>query len=190
MSPEYSCIAIGVSAGGLYALSFLLEKLPAKYPVPLVVVQHRAKEQSELLEELLQRRCKIIVKQADEKEKIRSGIVYIAPPDYHLLIERDQTFTLSSDEHVLGKPSIDVLFESAAKAFRKELVGIVLTRSNSDGSNGVAVIARSGGLAIAQKVEDAQYPFMPQAAINTGMIHHVWSLLEIQRFLMELPLAN
>ena len=183
---RYSCVVIGVSAGGLYALSFLLEKLPKDYPVPVLVVQHRSKDQVELLEELLQNRCKVIIKQAEEKEGIIKGIVYLAPPAYHLLVESDRTLSLSSDEHVLSKPSIDVLFESAAEVFQDELIGIVLTGANNDGSKGIAVIKKYGGLTIAQQTEEAQFPFMPQAAIDTGKINYVWTLSEIQKFLLEL----
>jgi two-component system, chemotaxis family, protein-glutamate methylesterase/glutaminase len=185
---QYSCIVIGVSAGGLYALSFLLEKFPGVYPIPILIVQHRAKDQAELLEELLGRRCQIAIKQADEKEKISGGVVYLAPPAYHLLVEADHTISLSSDEHVFSKPSIDILFESAAEVFREKLIGIVLTGANSDGSKGITAINKYGGLTIAQDTKEAQYPYMPQAAINTGKVSHVWSLSEIQKFLLELPL--
>jgi two-component system chemotaxis response regulator CheB len=184
---QYSCIVIGVSAGGLFALSFLLEKLPTAYPIPLIIVQHRSKDQLELLEEILQHRCSITIRQANEKEKIESGVVYLAPPAYHLLVEMDRTFSLSSDEHVLSKPSIDVLFESAAEVFNEKLIGIVLTGSNSDGSKGIIAVNKYGGLTIAQEAKDAQYPFMPQAAINTGKVNYVWRLPEIQKFLLELP---
>ena len=97
---KYKAIVIGTSAGGLYALSAILEKLPADFPIPVIVVQHRSKDQRDLLEEVLQSKCRIRIKQADEKEKIEGGFVYIAPPDYHLLVEADKTFSLSADEPV------------------------------------------------------------------------------------------
>src|SRR5205814_2345259 len=116
---KHQIIVIGASAGGLHALIPLLEPLPADYPIPIIIIQHRAKDQKELLEEVLQQKCKITIKQADEKEKIKTGFVYIAPPGYHLLVEQDQTFSLSSDERALfSRPSIDILFETAAEVFR------------------------------------------------------------------------
>lgn len=191
MQEKYQAIAIGVSAGGLHALIFLFEQLPADYPIPIMVVQHRAKDRQELLEEVLQNKCKIAIKQADEKEKIKGGVVYIAPPGYHLLVEQDRTFSLSSDEHVsFSKPSIDVLFESAAEAFKQYLVGVILTGANDDGAAGIKIIKKYGGLTIAQQPLEAQYPFMPQAAINKGGVGYVWTLGEIQKYLSQLALQH
>jgi len=189
MNTKYHAIAIGASAGGLNALTTLFEQLPFDYSIPVIVIQHRSKDHRDLLEEVLQRKCKITIKQADEKEKIESGVIYIAPPGYHLLIEQDRTFSLSSDEHALfSKPSIDILFESAAEVFEKKLVGVILTGASSDGAAGIAVIKKYGGLTIAQFPREAQYPFMPQAAINFGGVKCIWTLNEIQKFLYELPL--
>jgi two-component system chemotaxis response regulator CheB len=184
---KYKAIVIGASAGGLYAISYLIANLPPDYPVPLVVVQHRAKDQRDLLEEVLQNKSRIRIKQADEKEKIERNIVYIAPPDYHLLVESDQTFSLSSDEPVrFSRPSIDVLFESAAKVFTNSLVGIILTGANSDGAAGIIAIKRYGGLTIAQDPAEAQFPFMPAAAIETNEVKYTWKLPDIQNFLLKI----
>jgi two-component system chemotaxis response regulator CheB len=183
---KYQTVVIGTSAGGLSALSFLLEKLPFNYPVPIIIVQHRSKEPRDLLEEILQAKCKMKIKQADEKEKIKKGFVYIAPPDYHLLIENDFTFSLTSDEAVLfSRPSINVLFESAASVYKNKLVGIILTGSNSDGANGISSIAENGGLTIAQKPEEAQFPMMPLASIETKKVNLIFTLAEIQSFLLN-----
>lgn len=183
----YKAIVIGTSAGGLQALLSLLSLLPAGYPLPIAVVQHRAKDHRGLLEEVLQNKCRVRVKQADEKEAVRGGTVYIAPPDYHLLIEEDQTFSLSCDEPVLySRPAIDVLFESAAMAYREHLVGIILTGANGDGASGIATIKEYGGLTIAQDPLEAQFPAMPQASIDTRQVERVWSLSEIGIFLMNL----
>lgn len=184
---KYQAIVIGTSAGGLYALSDLLKQLPVDYPVPLIVVQHRSKDQRDLLEEVLQSKCKISIKQADEKEKIKGGYVYIAPPDYHLLIESDMTFSLSSDDMVLySRPSINVLFESAAGVYKDKLIGIILTGANSDGASGISMIKKFGGLTIAQAPEEAQFPFMPDASIETKNIQQIWTIAEIQNFLQTL----
>jgi len=184
---KYKTIVIGASAGGLFALSVILEQLPSGYPVPLVVVQHRSKDQKGLLEEVLQIKCRISIKQADEKEKIEEGFVYIAPPDYHLLVENDKTFSLSSDEPVhFSRPSIDVLFETAAMVFKDTLIGIILTGANDDGAAGIAAVKEYGGLTIAQHPGEAQFPFMPEASIETKAVQYIWSLTEIKNFLLKI----
>lgn len=184
---RYEAIVIGTSAGGLQALTLLLEALPSDFPLPIMFVQHRAKQSYHLFEEVLQRRCKIQVKQADEKERIEKGIVYVAPPDYHLLVEADRTFSLSSDEPVLfSRPSIDVLFESAATTYRERLVGIILTGSNADGASGIVSIQREGGMTIAQDPSEAAYPSMIYAAINTNKVKYIWTLSVIQEFLLKI----
>lgn len=184
---KYKAVVIGTSAGGLYALTAILEKLPVDCPLPVIVVQHRSKDQKVLLEEVLQSKCKIRIKQADEKEKIEPGFVYIAPPDYHLLVEAAKAFSLSSDEAVhFSRPSIDVLFETAAMVFKDTLVGIILTGTNSDGAAGIVAVNKYNGLTIAQKPGDAQFPFMPEAAIKTNKIKHIWTLSEIQDFLLKI----
>jgi two-component system chemotaxis response regulator CheB len=184
---KFNAIVIGTSAGGLSALSALLEKLPPDYPLPIIVVQHRAKDQKDLLEEVLQLKCKIRIKQADEKEKIEKSIVYIAPPDYHLLIENDLTFSLSSDELVsYSRPSIDVLFESAAISYREALIGIILTGANNDGASGLQNIKKYGGLTMAQSPAEAQFPQMPSAAIDKGGAMLILTLKEIQKNMLDI----
>jgi two-component system chemotaxis response regulator CheB len=183
---KYKAVVIGTSAGGLIALSILLEKLPFNYPIPVIIVQHRSKEPRELLEEILQNKCSMKIKQADEKEKIESGFIYIAPPDYHLLIENDFTFSLAADEAVhYSRPSIDVLFESAASVYKTHLVGIILTGANSDGAKGISTIAQNGGLTIAQRPDEALFPAMPQASIETKSVALIFTLSEIQSFLLN-----
>jgi two-component system chemotaxis response regulator CheB len=175
---------MGTSAGGLHALLELLPALPVDYRLPLIIVQHRSKGEDMLLEEILQKKSLLRVKQADEKEIIRPGTVYIAPPDYHLMIESDETFSLSSDELVhFSRPSIDVLFRSAAEVYRKTLVGIVLTGANADGAAGLKAIHQEGGYTIVQEPSDAAYEAMPRAAIRTGVADMVIPLPEIIRFL-------
>lgn len=183
---RYKAIVIGTSAGGLYALSSILQKLPVAYPLPIVVVQHRAKDQSYLLEDVLQSKSKIKIKQADEKEAIKGRYVYIAPPDYHLLVESNKTFSLSADEQVrYSRPSIDVLFESAALVYKETLIGIVLTGANNDGAYGIEMINQYGGLTIAQDPNEADFPIMPRASIATQKVMYVWTLAEIQSFLLK-----
>lgn len=184
---KYKAIVIGASAGGLFALSTILEKLPFDYPLPIVVAQHRSKDPGDLLEEVLQSKSKIKIKQADEKEKIEGGYVYVAPPDYHLLVESNKTFSLTSDELVrFSRPSIDVLFETAARVYKDTLIGIILTGANNDGASGIEAVKQYGGLTIAQKPDDALFPFMPAASIETKKIKHIWTLSEIQGFLLKI----
>lgn len=185
---KYEAIVIGTSAGGLQALSVLFERIPAAYPIPIIVVQHRSKDSRYLLEEVLQSKCAITIKQADEKEHVHSGMIYIAPPDYHLFIETDKTFSLSTDRPVcFSRPSINILFESAAIAYRDKLLGIILTGTNDDGAAGIRTIGQHDGLTIAQNPSEAQFPFMVEASIKTRQVHYIWSLATIRNYLLKLP---
>jgi two-component system chemotaxis response regulator CheB len=187
----YKAIVIGTSAGGLQALTVILEKLPRDYPIPVIVVQHRIKDQRELLEDVMQSKCEIRIKQADEKERIKSGFVYIAPPDYHLHVERDGSFSLSSDERVrYSRPSIDVLFESAAIVFRNELIAIVLTGANNDGTAGMVAAKKYGALTIAQDPREAEYSMMPASAIEANGAGHILSLEQIKIFLLKIAASK
>jgi two-component system chemotaxis response regulator CheB len=182
---KFEAVVIGASAGGLHALSEILKELPVSFPVPVIVIQHRSKEERMLLEQVLQLKCIIQIKQADEKENIMNGTVYFAPADYHLLVEKNRSFSLSSDAPVnFSRPSIDVTFETAAEAFGNELIGIILTGSSKDGAAGIEAIKKRGGITIAQNPVGAQFPFMPQAAINTGSVQYIFELEEIASFLL------
>jgi two-component system chemotaxis response regulator CheB len=184
---SFSSVVIGVSAGGLHALIKVLGELPRDYFLPIIVVQHRGKEYKKLLEEVLQTKCLLPVKQADEKEIIKPKHIYIAPPDYHLLIELDQTFSLTSDRLVKhSRPSIDLLFTTAAEVYKDELLGIILTGASSDGADGILNIKQAGGYTIAQDPETAEYPYMPQSSISTGAIDIILTLDEIKSYLMQI----
>jgi len=184
---QYEAVVIGVSAGGLVALSEILKGLPGNYPLPLIVIQHRSKNERTLLEEVLQAKCVITIRQADEKERIEGGKVYFAPPDYHLLIERDRSFSLTCDEPVnFSRPSIDLLFETAAEVYRSKLVGIILTGANRDGAAGIRAVKERGGLTIAQDPATSLFPDMPRAAIDTGSVQHILTTTEIKDLLLDL----
>jgi two-component system, chemotaxis family, protein-glutamate methylesterase/glutaminase len=184
---NYEAIVIGTSAGGLYSLIDILQHLPSDYRIPIIIVQHRSKDHRELLEEVLQHKCKINIVQAEEKESVLPGQVYIAPPDYHLLIESDKRFSLTSDELVKhSRPSIDVLFESAAVVYKEKLIGIVLTGASSDGAVGIAMFKRYGGITLAQDPAEAAFPYMPKASIETRKVDKVLSLEKIREFLLHL----
>jgi two-component system, chemotaxis family, protein-glutamate methylesterase/glutaminase len=157
-------IVIGVSAGGLHAVGTLLGGLQADFPVPIVVVQHRAKE-STALASVLQDATRLSVCEVEDKMPIEPGRVYIAPPDYHVLIE-DGHLALSIDAPVTySRPSIDVLFDSAADQFGDRVVGVVLTGANHDGAAGLRRIVGRGGKALVQSPESAEMSVMPRAAI-------------------------
>jgi len=163
-APGYRLVVIGVSAGGLHALRTIMSGLPADFDLPIAVVQHRSKD-SELLCELLQECAPLTVGEANDKEPILPGHVYVGPPDYHLLVEPGY-FSLSTDEPVrFSRPSVDVMFLSAADAYSPDVVGIVLTGANADGARGLRAIVDRGGYAVVQDPESAEVPVMPRAAI-------------------------
>ena len=165
----YELVAVGASWGGLDALRRLLAHVPDELDVPIAIALHRSPDSIDRgLETTLQRVVGRPVREVDDKEPIEPRHVYLAPPDYHLLVERG-SFALSTDERVQhARPSIDVLFESAADAYGERVIGIVLTGANEDGAAGLRRIADRGGLAIVQDPETAARRTMPDAAIRAG----------------------
>jgi two-component system chemotaxis response regulator CheB len=162
VAPGYRLVVVGASAGGLHALRTIVSGLPDDFELPVVVVQHRAKE-SELLCELLQECSGLPVSEVNDKQEIGPG-VWVGPPDYHLLLD-DGFFSLTTDEPVrYSRPSIDVTFESAADVYGMDLIGVVLTGANADGSRGLRRIADEGGHAIVQDPETAEVRVMPRSA--------------------------
>jgi len=186
---KYKIIVMGASAGGRAAFLTVLSPLPEDFPIPIVVVQHVHPNQNMFFIEDMNNQCRLAVKPGEEKEAIQRGKIYFAPPDYHLLIEEDKTFSLSFDEKVHNaRPSIDVLFESAVDAYASEIIGIILTGANFDGVHGLKLIKNSGGLAIVQNPEEAESPTMPKGAINMTKVDHILTLKEIEEFLKKLAL--
>lgn len=161
-------LIIGGSAGSLDVLLKVLPDLRSDLPFPIVIVIHRKHGSDSLLPELLKGRTSLRVKEADEKERILAGTIYIAPSNYHLLIERDLTFSLDSSEKInYSRPSIDVSFQSAAEVYEDQLVCMLLSGSNSDGVNGLKAVKAHGGKAVIQNPATAQVSYMPaQAAQN------------------------
>lgn len=188
---KYEAIVIGVSSGGMNAMKVIFSLLPADFKLPIIIVQHiGARSENQWIELLNQRSC-LIIKEADEKEKIEQGTVYIAPANYHLLIEKNKTFSLTIDERVnYARPSIDVLFESAAESYHKALIGIVLTGSNHDGTNGIKRIQECGGLCIVQDPATAESSYMPASAISAIKADHILQLEEIIRLIIQIDLKN
>jgi len=183
----YKAVVIGGSAGGLEALSEILEVLPGSYAIPILVAQHLHPTDSGYLAVHLERLCPLTVTEALDKEPILPGHVYLAPANYHLLVEKDETLSLSVDEKVnWSRPSIDVLFESAARVWARRLVGVILSGANNDGTEGLRLIKRYGGLTMAQDPQSAGHPTMPQAAIDAGCVELVLRPDEIGERLVRL----
>ena len=178
-------VAIGCSWGGLAALSRLLDALPDELDAAVVVAQHRAPEES-ALERLLHSRSRLPVHEVEDKDRILAGCVFLAPPGYHLLVEPG-SFALSVDEPVnYARPSLDVLFESAADAYGEDCVGVVLTGASADGAAGLLRICELGGAAIVQQPDTAERPEMPTAALLAVPSARILPLAEIPDAIAEL----
>lgn len=174
---EIEAVVIGASAGGIEAVSMLLAALPHDFTPAVLVVIHVPAANQNLLVEVLAPRCALGVQEAADKASIRGGMVYLAPPSYHLLVEPDRSFALSADAPVnYSRPSIDVLFESAAYAYRDRLLGIVLTGANADGADGLAQVRAFGGRAWVQEPDGAVASMMPASAIERAGADRILSL--------------
>ena len=170
-------VVIGASAGGVEALSAVLPALPPASAVPVFVVLHLPRDRPSVLASIFGPKCQAPVVEASDKDAIAPGTIYFAPPDYHLLIEAGGTLALSSDEPVHhSRPSIDVLFESAADVYGPALLGVVLTGGNADGADGLDAIRRAGGLTAVQDPAEALARYMVDAALKKGPVRHVLPL--------------
>ncbi len=166
---DVDAVVIGTSAGGVEALTALLPALPARLAAAVFVVLHLPRERPSLLVDIFAPRCAVPVREAQDKEPVAPGTVYFAPPDYHLLVDAGPQLALSVDEPVhYSRPSIDVLFQSAADLYGARLLAVVLTGGNQDGAEGARAVREAGGLVAVQDPADAQVPLMPQAALATG----------------------
>ena len=184
---QFEAVVIGASAGGFEALMAILKDLPATYPMPLVVVLHLPEQHESRLAELFGYRLALQVREARDKESLAPGILYFAPSGYHLSIEDDHSFSLSCEERVsYARPSIDVLFASAADAYGKSLAGILLTGANYDGAAGLAGMQVAGGLTIVQDPASAEVATMPEAAIRRMKPDLILPLAEIHSLLRKL----
>jgi two-component system chemotaxis response regulator CheB len=187
MNAHYQAVVIGSSLGGLHALKTLLSQLPEDFPLPVLVTQHQIHDADDFLAEYLNRKCAIAVQEACPNEAILGGHVYISPAAYHLLVEEEKTLSLSVDLPVnYSIPSIDVLFESAADVYGKNLIGVVLTGASADGSQGLLKIKECGGLAVVQDPATAEATEMPEAAIAATKIDQLLPLEMIGSFIKEL----
>jgi two-component system chemotaxis response regulator CheB len=183
----YDVAVVGTSWGGLAALRMMVAGLPASFQMAMVLVQHRHKDSDHLLRALLQERSALEVCEVEDKMPIEHGRVYVAPPDYHTLVEPGH-FSLSTDAPVrYSRPSIDVTFGSAADSYGHRTVGIVLTGANADGADGLLRISNRGGMVLIQDPATAESAVMPAAAVKAVPRARVMALPELVRYLAELP---
>lgn len=182
----FEIVVVGASTGGLKALQVLLSGLPAEFSLPVVMVQHRGKDMETGLCEFLARSSHVPVTEPEDKETVLPGHAYLAPRDYHLLIESG-SFALSTDAPVsFARPSIDVLFESAADEYQDRAIGVILTGANHDGAHGLAAIKAQGGLALVEDPITAACREMPDAAINLTKVDGILPLQEMAARLQKL----
>lgn len=170
---RYQLLLIGGSAGSLEVMVQLLPAFDKNLPLAIVIIMHRKPGESVLID-VLSGKTPWPVKEAEEKESIESGTVYIAPSDYHLLFESDKTFSLDFSEKVhYSRPSIDVSFESAAEVYGASAIAVLLSGANADGAEGLHHIGNAGGVAIAQDPAEASVAYMPQQAIDNFKVDYI-----------------
>lgn len=185
--PRIDAIVIGTSAGGVEALTRLLPPIPASLAAAVLIVVHVPRERPSLLTDIFQAKCKLNVEDAIDKAQINPGSLYFAPPDYHMLVDSGPQIALSVDEVVqYSRPSIDVLFESAADIYGTRLLGVLLTGGNEDGAAGMAYIARCGGSTIVQDPSEAMAATMPEGALKIMKPTHVLRLDHIRDLIVSL----
>jgi len=184
---QYKAIVIGISAGGMGTLKALLGALPKDFPLPILIVQHLCPDSGDAMALFLDELCAIHVKEADEEERPTGGRVYLAPANYHLMVEPDGRLGLSADPPVnFSRPSVDVLFETAAEAFGERLIGVVLTGAGIDGSCGLKRIKDKGGVAVVQDPDDAAVDSMPRHAMAAVPPDYVVTLSTLPQLFINL----
>ena len=190
LTKKIEAIVIGASAGGIQAVEKILSALPESYSLPIIIVIHLPANERSLLPEVFKHRLKMKVKEVNEKETIESGTVYFAPSAHHVLIEKNKTFSLSIEEPVLfSRPSIDILFKTAADCYGENLVGILLTGANEDGAQGLKKIKEAGGITVVQNPASAEISVMPAAGMPFTSPEYILTLDEIANFLLTLNLV-
>ncbi len=184
MKAKCKAIVIGGSSGSIDFLLKLLPTLQVPLSLVIILVLHRKNSLESTLAELFSSKTRIPVKEVEDKDVAEPGSIYVAPADYHLLIEKNHEFSLDTSEKVnFSRPSLDVTFESAAEVYGNTLVGVILSGANADGSNGLKAIKQKGGLIIAQKPETAQVAYMPQQAILNNTIDFIFNVNELATFI-------
>lgn len=180
-------IAIGGSAGSLDVLLKVLPQIETLNSLSLIIILHRRNSDDQMLEELLRIKSGLIVEEIEDKTLLLTGRIYVAPPDYHLLFESDNSFSLDVSEKVnYSRPSIDVAFESAADIYRNKLTAILLSGANADGTEGLKAVKCNKGTVIVQAPETADVPYMPTFALNNLKADHIFSPAEMADFINDL----
>lgn len=182
---NFEVVVIGASAGGIEALIHIFSALPADFPVPIIAIIHRQQGVKGQLCEVLGRDCALTVTDVEDHTSMQQGNIYLAPPDVHLRVAEQHSLCLFHGPKVcFSRPSIDVLFESAAQHIKDKVLGILLTGSNTDGANGLNAIHVQGGYCIVQCPKDAKFYAMPEAAIKAFVPDHVCELTQIPAHLL------
>jgi two-component system, chemotaxis family, protein-glutamate methylesterase/glutaminase len=182
----FRAVVIGASWGGVEASIKVLSQLDKNFPVPVFLVQHQRYESESRLARVLASRCQMTVLAPDDKDVIHAGVIYVSPPGYHMLIERNGSVALSCHWPVhYSRPSIDELFYSAGHVYGSDTLAVLLTGANEDGAQGMHYIHRRGGMTVAQDPATAEAPVMPESAIKLGCVDHVLPLNDIGPFLLE-----
>ena len=183
----FDVVALATSAGGLNALTQILVTLPVDFPAAITIVQHLDPHHRSLLAPILNRCTRLLVKQAETGDYLQAGIVYVAPPNRHLLVKPDGTLTLTQTERVnFTRPAADVLFESVAESFKERAIAVILTGMGHDGAAGIQKVKQMGGITIAQNQDTAEFFSMPSAAIKTKAIDFILPLNQITSTLVKL----
>lgn len=183
---KYEIVVMGCSLGGMHAMEEVLGKIPEDFPLPIAIVQHRYRTSDEGLPSFLRRRTKLSVVDALDKQWLKPGHVYMAPSNYHLLVSQGELHLSVDDAVAYSRPSVDVLFDSAAEAYGAGVVAVVLTGANADGAQGVARVKKNGGFVVVQDPASAEAPSMPEAAIAAARVDRILRLERIGPFLVEL----
>ena len=177
-------LVIGGSAGSLEVILYALPLLKNPLPISIIIVLHRKNNSDSTLTNLFKAKTRIPVKEAEEKEVIRAGHIYIAPPDYHLLIEKNRTFSLDYSEKVhFSRPSIDLTFQTAAETYRESLAGLLLSGANADGAEGLELIKLTGGIVAVQNPKTAEVSYMPQQALNKLEPDYILDIKQVADFI-------
>lgn len=181
------CVVIGGSAGSLQVIIYILSHLRSDFPLPVIIILHRKNDHESELIEVLSYRTDLIIKEAEDKESLQPGTVYLAPADYHLLVEKNESVSLDGSEKVhFSRPSIDVTFQTAADTYGPGLIAVLLSGANTDGTEGLHEVKRYGGRLIVQDPADAVTPFMPQNAIDHKLADKIFDTRGIAAYLNSL----
>ncbi len=186
ISNQYKAIVIGGSAGSFQVINKILNGLPTDFELPIIMCLHRLKHVRQGFVEALNLKSSTVVEEPDDKEPIRKGKIYLAPANYHMLVELGNTFALSTDEMVNhSRPSIDLTLESAAYVYKTKLIGILLSGANKDGAMGMKKIKDWGGLTIVQDPAECMIDTMPTSALKLTQIDYTLPVQKILEFLLE-----